>query len=309
MRRLQCVPRGAERRPPPPPLRDHAVHDPEPPPSIGRLVLLGHPVAHSLSPTFQNAALAAARARLRYEAVDVSPSELPGALDALAGLRAAGNVTVPHKEAVAAACAVLTPLAARVGAVNTFWHDASGRLVGDNTDVGGFAAAVRALTAAEDPPTRVALVGAGGSAAAVVAAVATWPGARLAVWSRTPARAAALAARAPEVATAHADLAAALDGATLVVNATPLGLAPDDPHPVPLDAVPAAAALFDLAYAPARTPWIRAARATGRRADDGLVMLVEQGALSFRRWLGREPDRRAMWGSLAAVIDARADAS
>jgi shikimate dehydrogenase len=281
------------------------VSDLSPPAAIGRLVLLGHPVAHSLSPRFQNAALRAAGLALAYEALDVAPDALDDALAALAVQRAAGNVTVPHKERVARACAVLTPRAARVGAVNTFWHDAAGRLIGDNTDVRGFDAAARALVDPDARPTGVALVGAGGSAAAVAAAVLAWPGARLAVWSRTHARAVTLVERAGPRATAHRDLAVVLAGAALVVNATPLGLAADDPFPVPLEALPAGAALLDLVYAPARTPWVRAARAAGRRADDGLVMLVEQGAAAFAAWFGRAPDRPAMWDALADVVRAR----
>jgi shikimate dehydrogenase len=300
--------RGADaRRPRPRP--DPLVTDLGPPPVVGRLVLLGHPVAHSLSPRFQNAALAAAGVRLAYEAVDVAPAALRAALDALAGARAAGNVTVPHKERVAAACASVTPLAAAVGAVNTYWHDDDRRLVGDNTDVGGFDAAARRLVDPDARPARVALVGAGGSAAAAAVAVSTWPGARVRIWSRTPERAAALAARAPAVATAVAHLADALDGATLVVNATPLGLAAADALPVAIEALPPGAAVLDLVYATRRTRWVRAARAAGHPADDGLCMLVEQGALAFERWFGREPDRGAMWRALADVTRARADAA
>ena len=283
------------------------MNDVLPPPSVGRLVLLGHPVVHSLSPRFQNAALRGAGVPLMYEALDVAPPAFGAVLGALGAVRAAGNATVPHKESLAAACAALTPLAAAVGAANTFWHDAAGRLTGDNTDVGGFDAAVRTLVDPDTGGARVALVGAGGSAAAVVAAVSAWPGARLTIWARTAPRAEALAARAPACATACARLADALDGATLVVNATPLGLAPDDAFPVPVDELPSGAAVFDLAYAPARTRWVRAARAAGRAAGDGLALLVEQGALAFRRWFGREPDRTAMWAALADVARARTE--
>lgn len=284
---------------PPPPLPH--------PPHVGRLVLLGHPVAHSLSPRFQNAALRAAGVDARYEAVDVVPDYLDAMLSTLAAQRAGGNVTVPYKEAVAARCAVRSALAERVGAVNTWWHDADGRLVGDNTDVGGFDAAVRAVLPAP-AGARVALIGAGGSAAAVLAAVAAWPGAWLRVWSRRPDRAAALAAREPEFAESVENVHDALAGATLVVNATPLGLHAGDASPVPVDALPAGAAVFDLVYRPTRTRWARAARAAGHPAEDGLAMLVEQGALAFERWFGRPADRAAMWDALADMTAARRDA-
>jgi hypothetical protein len=127
----------------------------------GRLVLLGHPVAHSLSPVFQNAALAAAGISARYEAIDVSAAELPGVIRRLVQERAGGNVTIPHKEAVAALCTRRTAIAERVGAVNTFWCEADGALVGDNTDVGGFDVAARALLDGDSAGRAVALLGAG----------------------------------------------------------------------------------------------------------------------------------------------------
>ena len=105
----------------------------------GRLVLLGHPVSHSLSPAFQNAALRRAALPIRYELLDVAPDALDATLDALIAEDAWGNATIPHKEHVASRCARVSALAERVGAVNTFWIE-DGALVGDNTDVGGFLA-------------------------------------------------------------------------------------------------------------------------------------------------------------------------
>src|SRR5438045_84635 len=96
----------------------------------GRLVLLGHPVSHSFSPAFQNAALRAAGIPLVYEALDVAPRELRIVLRELKAADAAGNVTIPHKVAVHASCDELTSIAIRVGAVNTFWFE-SGKLHGD----------------------------------------------------------------------------------------------------------------------------------------------------------------------------------
>ena len=106
-----------------------------------RLVLLGHPVAHSLSPTFQNAALQASGIPVRYETLDVDGADFEQTVERLRAENVWGNVTVPYKERMREACDSVTPLAERVGAVNTFWLDEDGRLIGDNTDVGGFAAA------------------------------------------------------------------------------------------------------------------------------------------------------------------------
>lgn len=281
---------------PPAPLRAPAAL--EPPPHVSRLVLLGHPVAHSLSPAFQNAALRAAGLPHRYAALDVAPHALDAALAALVAERAAGNVTIPHKEVVAARCDRRTPLAARVGAVNCWWCDADGALVGDNTDVGGFDAAARALLADRPAECRVAVLGAGGATLAVLAAVAGWPGARVRLWSRRGARAVEVAARFPATTEPVSRARDALAGARLVVNATPLGLQPGDDPPVPVRDLPAGCAVLDLVYRPGETRWVRDARAAGHRALDGLPMLVAQGALAFERWFGRRPDDAAMWDAV-----------
>ncbi|MDB4881767.1 MAG: Shikimate dehydrogenase [Gemmatimonadetes bacterium] len=265
-------------------------------PLPGRLVLLGHPVSHSLSPRFQNAALRAAAIPLVYETLDVAPDALRGVLATLRAENASGNVTIPHKEAFAACCTRLSPLAERCAAVNTFWHE-SGALVGDNTDVGGVDAIARALLGGERDSARVALIGAGGSAAAVLTAAERWGGARVRLYNRTMDRARTLGGRFGEMVSVAESLEHALDGATLVVNATSIGLR-DDAHPVPIDRLPPGAAVFDLVYRTGETSWVRAARAAGHRAADGEGMLVEQGALAFERWFGIEPDRDAMWRAL-----------
>lgn len=262
----------------------------------GRLVLLGHPVAHSLSPRFQNAALKAAAIPLVYEAVDVPPRELRVLLRQLKNLNAAGNVTIPHKLAVHASCDELTDIAARVGAVNTFWFE-SGRLHCDNTDVGGFEASAKALLGGDPLDARVVLLGSGGAAAAVLAAVEQWTHARVAVVARHPDRAAKLARRFRDVARVEKSLDAALADATLIVNATPIGQQ-DDEMPIEVGKIQQRAAVMDLVYRRGGTPWVKAARKRGIRAADGLPMLIEQGALSFTRWFGREPDREAMRQSL-----------
>jgi shikimate dehydrogenase len=263
----------------------------------GRLVLLGHPVAHSLSPVFQNAALAAAGISARYEAIDVSAAELPGVIRRLVQERAGGNVTIPHKEAVAALCTRRTAIAERVGAVNTFWCEADGALVGDNTDVGGFDVAARALLDGDSAGRAVALLGAGGAAAAVCEAVQGWAGAEVRLHARSAQRAEQLAARYPGLVRVVGGELDALDGADLLVNATPLGL-DGSMMPIAPGMIPERVAVLDLTYRRGRTPWIRACRSRGLRADDGLPMLIEQGALAFERWFGVPADRDVMWAAV-----------
>lgn len=262
-----------------------------------RLLLLGHPVSQSLSPTFQNVALAAAGIPLRYEALDVAPHDFESVVAGLKAERAAGNITIPFKERMRDACDVLTPLARRVGAVNTWWVGDDGALTGDNTDVGGFERAVGALLGGVPRDTTVGILGAGGAAAGVLAAVERWPGALAHVYNRTPERARILCERFRSIAQPVDDIGV-IAGAQLVVNATSLGLR-DDTLPIDPSLLRDDSAVVDLVYRPGATAFVRAARARGLRATDGLVMLWEQGALAFERWLGIAPDRVAMWGALS----------
>lgn len=262
----------------------------------GRLVLLGHPVAHSISPVFQNAALREYGIPLIYETLDVAPEALPATLHELKSVNSAGNVTIPHKEAVRALCTRVTPLAERVGAVNVFWHE-NGALCGDNSDVGGAEMVIRALLGARAAGARIALVGAGGSAAAVLCAAERCGAEHVMVYSRNMPRARVLSDRFSAFAHAVPTLDEALEGAGLVVNATPVGLH-GDVFPVPIDALPADCAVFDLAYRAGETPWVTAAREAGHRAADGEGMLVEQGALAFETWFGIRPDRNVMWRAI-----------
>jgi shikimate dehydrogenase len=263
-----------------------------------RLVLVGHPVSHSLSPAIQNAALRAAGISLDYTVIDVAPPQLRATLRTLRAERAAGNITIPFKQAAFSICDHVTNLAERAGAVNTFWVQ-DGALIGDNTDVAGFDFAAHELleSAHAEVPRRVALLGAGGAAAAVAAAIRDWDGTEVIIWSRKPAQAEALAHR---YALTHAepDLLTAVKGAELVINATPIGMRDDDEMPVPIAALGRRCAVLDLVYKKGETAWVRAARDAGLPASDGLPMLVEQAARSFRRWLGVEPNREVMWGAL-----------
>jgi len=262
----------------------------------GRLVLLGHPVAHSASPRFQNAALEAAGIPLRYEALDVTAAQLDATLESLALVNGAGNVTIPHKEVVARRCVHLTPLAERCGAVNVFWHE-DHELYGDNTDVAGVEFVASALLRRRTKNARVALIGAGGAAAAVLCAVERWEGAHVRLYNRHVSRAESLAERFPSITDVAVSLDDAVRDASLVVNATPVGLH-DDTHPVPVQRLPEGSAVFDLVYRPTETSWVRESREAGHRAADGEGMLMEQGALAFERWFGRRPDRAAMWKAM-----------
>lgn len=266
-----------------------------------RLVLLGHPLGHSLSPVFQNAALRAAGIQATYMAVDVPRSALDDLLAELRRDRAAGNVTIPYKEVVHDACDRLTAVARHVGAVNTFWTAIDGALVGDNTDVDGFAAAAERLIGPPPEGTVVALLGAGGAAAAVMAAIERWHGARVRLYSRTRDRADALARRFSMNTVIVDSVADALRGATLMVNATPIGLRSGE-SPVDARLLAEDCAVLDLVYRHGGTTLVQSAKQRGLRADDGLTMLIEQGAHAFERWFGMFPDRDVMWNAVASRV-------
>ena len=270
-----------------------------------RLVLLGHPVAHSLSPLLQNAALKSAALSATYDALDVTPEALAGVLRELARAGVAGNVTIPHKEAFAAACVRTTELAARVGAVNTFWHE-KGKLVGDNTDVIGARIAIAALLEGTSPPSPldVTLLGAGGAAAAVIVALESFAPVTITVTARTPGRARALADRLDVAITIVDSADEAVRNAALVINCTPVGLR-DNTFPVAIESLATGARVLDLIPKNGDTAWVQAARAAGHAAEDGTRMVIEQGAAAFERWFDMVPDRASMWRSLKPRAEAQ----
>jgi len=261
-----------------------------------RLVLLGHPVEHSLSPRMQRAALKSAGIALDYEAIDIDPLAFDSLIGRLRELNAGGNVTIPYKERMRIACDEVTPIADLVGAVNTFWFDERRRLIGDNTDVGGFKAAVRDVMGSDPSELTVGVVGAGGAAAAVLAAIESWDRCIAHVYNRTPERARILCERFRSVANPVDDIGA-VAGAQLVVNATSVGLR-DDAFPLDPSMIAPGAVVVDLVYRPGETAWVKAARTRGHRSRDGIAMLVEQGALAFERWFGVTADRAAMWEAI-----------
>ncbi len=259
--------------------------------------LLGDPVSHSLSPAFQNAALRAAGLDGVYVALRCAPSEVEGLIRGIARAGGGGNVTVPHKEVAAAAVDRRTATVERTGACNTFWLQ-DGEVWGDNTDVAGARAAIRAV-AGEETPESVLLIGAGGAARAALCAL-EGSARRVALLNRGLERAHELAARFAseslriEVLSLDADLSDRRFD--LAINSTSLGLRPSDPLPSTGGARFAAA--LDLVYAPNGTPWVHHVRAHGIPAADGKEMLLQQGAAAFRRWWRAEPPVDAMRAAL-----------
>jgi len=245
----------------------------------------------------QNAALSAANIPVTYTTEDVLPGELHATLEALAKEGAAGNVTIPHKEAASLLMTRVSPLAARIGATNTFYATEDGALVGHNTDVAGFTELVASVLGTVPAGAHFAVIGAGGAAAAVLAAIEKWERCSATLYSRTESRAANLAQRFSGVANSKSMIHEKKLAGDIVVNATPVGLNDDD-LPVPLSALPPRAIVLDLVCKAGETAWVRAARSSGHVAGDGFPMLVGQGAAAFEIWFGAQPDREAMWKGL-----------
>ncbi len=259
--------------------------------------LLGHPVSHSMSPALHNTAFEALGLDIRYLAYDVTPE---GLVDAVEGLRALGvvgfNITMPHKAAILPLCDTLSPQATRIGAVNTVVHR-DGKLHGHNTDGIGY------LRAAENAGVglqgeKMTILGAGGTAAAILVAAAYEGVAAIDVFTTRP-----------EVANTLTDtltketgcrirlfqqgdrqaLAHSLSDSKLLVNGTPVGMAPNvEGCLVPADfSFPSHLVVSDVIYHPQKTALLQLAESQGLATFNGLYMLLYQADEAFFLWTGQ----------------------
>ena len=284
------------------------VRDVNPPIRLG---VFGDPVAYSLSPQMQNAALRAFETNMQYARFHIRANELRLALRFLRELDFVGaNLTVPHKITSLAQIDVADESATRCGSVNTVrLHDK--KLVGSNTDAEGFSRAVRSEFSIDLRDLRVMILGAGGGTGHAIA----WQCAlenceRLVLVNRTPVKTGAIVerlrpffteprvlgpvARLDAVRWAETAVRAQLADIDLIVNATPLGMNPSDPAPIPARLLAPHHIVFDCVYAPSRTRLLREADEAGARGANGLSMLLHQGALSFSIWFNHEAPLAAM---------------
>lgn len=249
--------------------------------------IIGDPVRHSLSPALHNAAFQALDLDWVYLAFEVPAGSGAAAVEAVRTLGIDGlNVTMPHKADVAGAVDRLSPTAERLGAVNTVVRR-GGVLVGESTDGEGFVAALRGDEGFDPAGKRCLVVGAGGAARAVIAALAEAGAAEVVVAGRTPERVAAAAALAGG--RGRVGTTAEASAVDLVVNATPVGMGGDPGLPVDPALLGPGQVVADLVYHPLATPLLEAARARGVVAVNGLGMLIHQAALAFRLWTGEDP--------------------
>ena len=270
--------------------------------------IFGHPVEHSLSPAMYNAAFAASGLDSVYIPWKVAVEDFPTALQAAREMEnfGGGNVTVPHKERAAELCDWLSPEAEALGAVNTLVTQ-DGRLFGSNTDGAGFLRSLVEEGGFDPKGKRVLIIGAGGAARAVAFALASAGAAELTLANRTHKRAEALAAllwgRSLRCQILALDLhnkllASAIASADLVVNATPLGLRPEDPSPIDCGPLSPRALAVDLIYNPPETAFLKEAGRRGLKVLNGLGMLLYQGAAAFELWTKEAAPLEAMRAAL-----------
>ncbi|GAB5602496.1 shikimate dehydrogenase [Thermus sp. FJN-A] len=251
-----------------------------------RLAVLGHPVAHSLSPAMHRFALESLGLGGSYEALDTPLEALPERLGEVRRAYRGANLTIPLKEAALGLLDWVSPEARAIGAVNTVLS-VEGGLFGFNTDAPGFLAALKAGGIPLRGPALV--LGAGGAGRAVAWALRE-AGLEVWVWNRTGERALALAA---EFGLKAVPLERAKE-ARLLVNATSVGLGDPGATPLPPELLPEEGAAVDLVYRPLWTRFLREAKARGLKVQTGLPMLAWQGALAFRIWTGLLPDPLGM---------------
>jgi shikimate dehydrogenase len=270
-----------------------------------RVVLIGHPVAHSLSGAMQQAAFDELGIDARYELWDKAPIELADAVGELRTDEFLGaNVTIPHKERVVPMVDRLTEEAAATGAVNTITREGK-RLVGHNTDVAGFKVALDKLVGRQKMPKQAVILGAGGGARAVVYGLIREGFQRVIVFNRHLHRAEGLVKHFGRTA-AHMELRAMpwhesiieseIAKTKILINATSIGLT-TDASPVPAEVLHDELLVLDLIYA--KTQLLRDAAAVGATTLDGELMLLHQGAAAFTLWTGQPAPLELMQGKLA----------
>ena len=275
--------------------------------------VLGWPVAHSRSPLLHNFWLAQYGIDGAYVPLPVKPEHFAEAVRGLARAGFAGaNVTVPHKEAAFALCDRVDASGKKAGAANTLVFAPDGTIAGSNTDGFGFIENLRASVTGFDATRGPAVIlGAGGSARAVVQALTEAGAPEIRLVARTPSRAEQLATAlgGPIHVRPWAEAESALADAALLVNTTTLGMKGQPELGLDLARLPTAAIVNDIIYTPLVTGLIASARKRGNPAVDGLGMLLHQARAGFKAWFGRDPEvTEALRRHVAADLFAEAEA-
>ncbi len=282
--------------------------------TVYKVGVTGYPLSHTLSPAFQQPAFDHYGIPATYRTYPVTAADLPSLIASLRNVEWLGlNVTIPHKEAVAALVDRCTPTAENIGAVNTLFKD-GGSLIGDNTDAHGFLTALRTDGATDPAGARVLVLGAGGAGRAVLVALAQAGAGHITLANRHRERAEGLLS-ALETSLSAQDcivvdwesiaLHQAASAADIIVNSTAVGMAKGPApkqSPLPSHVFHGNQLVFDLVYTPSLTPLLRLAQQGGAHTLDGLPMLVYQGAAAFERWTAKPAPLKLMKARALAAL-------
>ena len=268
-------------------------------------LIVGDPIAHSLSPAVHNAGYRALGidTKYRYDLRQVKPDELEAFMREVrdTGIRGV-SCTAPHKEAIMQYLDEIDPVAAKIGAVNTVVND-GGRLTGHNTDWMGAVLPLERLTALRGK--KVALLGAGGAARSIAYGI-TERGAELTIFNRTPGKAEKLGEEF-NAAAASLENPETIKRMDIIINATSAGM--DDPGttPVPQEYLHDKHIVFDSVYVPLETRLLKEAAANGARVVHGTEMLLQQALAQFRLYTGQDAPEAAMRTSLEQALKERGE--
>ena len=270
--------------------------------------LIGYPIAHSAAPAMHEQAAAVLGIHCHYQLIEVKGAGRDDLRAMLEGVRRLGfagvNVTFPYKEAVVDLLDDLAPDARAIGAVNTIVVDGA-RLVGHNTDATGFVRAIEPLLGSA-PRGPIALIGAGGVGKAIAFALAGLGVAQIRIFDADAAKAAQLTGQLRDRHAVHAtSVAAAVDGAVGLVNATPVGMLPSRDTPVPDALLHRSMWVADAVYTPLWTPLLTAAKAKGASVLTGRDLAINASADAFKLFTGLAPPHAAMGNAFDAVMAAR----
>lgn len=275
--------------------------------------VIGYPIAHSLSPVFQNAALKKLDPPLIYRAIQVTPYGLGQFVKQASQKGYLGfNVTIPHKERIIKYLDLLTPMAKKMGAVNTVKIEKNGKLTGHNTDGLGYLASLKKECRFNPKGKLVVLLGAGGAAKAIALALGNASCKKILIANRNQKRARLLVHHMKKNFPKTQWEAASLKKipfsfwtqSHLLINSTSMGMKNIPFIPMPLETLHRHCIVSDIVYRPLHTPLLQKAKAHGLKIHPGWGMLLYQGALSFTYWTGKKPPLSIMKKNLLAALKA-----
>lgn len=273
--------------------------------------VMGHPIGHTKSPVFQQAALDKLGVDANFEAWDVAPEDLAAKVESFRTPDFMGScVTLPHKQAIMPLIDGLADTAEAVGAVNWVVPQ-DGTLIGHNTDAPGFLRALKEKAGFDPTGASAVVFGAGGAARAIIYALKTGGVTSVTIANRTVAKAQALASemvdgrfRPNAIGLDRTELADVVPFSTLLVNTSSMGMAggpaPRD-TPVTAELISADATCYDAVYAPAETPFLLEAEKAGATPAGGITMLVYQGVVGFELATGKNAPVDVMFDALASA--------